>query len=455
MENQTNIHIEWLETPASGWDEKVNIMLASGDLPDAFSYQVKDLMKNSSLFTPLNEYVDKCGPHIQEMFEGQPDLKSGCTAPDGNMYSLPTNRFDPSNTVDEGMWVNTEWLKALNLEMPTTVEEFEAMLRAFRDQDPNGNGIADEIPLGVCEESNVSDTEVLFGPFGVIDTEEYVFAKDGKVLFTAEQEGYLKGLQWMNKLYNEKLMDPEVFTQTGAQFQSKAQDPAVLYGVIMVWLPDAFVSEYLDIYEAIPPLKGENGEQLWSRARQPGGYMDGFAITTKCKNPEALVRYYDNNISTTENIMLWYNGPAGEGIWKYDTDGEHWMETSEFMPEGVSGIEFKRTVAAGPYSPARLWSKYDDLRIQEPRIKKRIAVNEMYIQYGIEVMPKGMEDPDTASQRALLFTDIDNYMKKFKANAVVEGITDAQWQEHLENLKRYNVDEYIRLWQVHYDSKQQ
>lgn len=79
----------------------------------------------------------------------------------------------------------------------------------------------------------------------------------------------------------------------------------------------------------------------------------------------------------------------------------------------------------------------------------------MYIQYGIEVMPKGMEDPDTASQRALLFTDIDNYMKKFKANAVVEGITDAQWQEHLENLKRYNVDEYIRLWQVHYDSKQQ
>ena len=457
MENQTNIHIEWLETPVSGWDEKVNIMLASGDLPDAFSYQVNDLMKNSSLFVPLNDYVEKYAPNVQEMFAAEPELKSGCTAPDGNMYSLPTYRFDPSSTVTSGMWINMEWLDKLGLTMPETPDEFVEVLRAFRDQDPNGNGQADEIPLGAIQSTGngLHGIDVLFGPFGVVDTPEYVYAKDGEVIFTGQQEGYFDGLQWVHQLYSERLIDQELFTMTDAQFSAKAQNEDTIYGVMMSWLPDTYVSNYLEVYEIMPPLKGENGEQLWNKARTPGGNMAGFCITTKCEHPEVLVRYFDNNISTTENIMLWYNGPEGEGIWKYDDDGIHWMETTEYIPEGVSSGEFERTVAAGPYSPARLWSKYDDLRIQESRVLKRIEVNEMYLQYAVDVMPNGIEDPDVVNERSLLFTDIDNYMKKFKANAVVEGITEEQWQTHLETLNSYNVDQYVSLWQEFYDTKKQ
>ena len=453
MEKQTNIHIEWLETPASGWDEKVNIILASGDLPDAFSYQVNDLMKNSSLFAVLNDYVDLYAPNIQEMFEAEPELKAGCTAPDGNMYSLPTYRFDPASTVDPGLWINTEWLDKLDIPMPETIDEFTEMLRAFRDEDPNGNGIADEIPLGAYQESVTNSIDALFGSFGVVDTPEYVFARDGQVLFTGEQEGYFNALNWFHQLYSEGLIEPELFTMTGAQFQAKAQNSDITYGAMMAWLPDAYVSNYLDIYEAIPPLKGENGEQLWTKARTPGGYMAGFVITKACEHPEVLVRYYDNNIATTDNIMLWYNGPENEGIWKYDDDGIHWMETTEFIPEGVSSGEFERTVAVGPYSPARLWSKYDNLRIQEPRMVEKIDVNNMYLEYAVDVMPNGIEDPEAVSERSLLFTDIDNYMKKFKANAVVEGITEEEWQAHLDTLKNYKVDQYVALWQEFYDTK--
>ena len=70
-------------------------------------------------------------------------------------------------------------------------------------------------------------------------------------------------------------------------------------------------------------------------------------------------------------------------------------------------------------------------------------------------MPNGIEDPDVVNERSLLFTDIDNCMKKFKANAVVEGITEEQWQTHLETLNSYNVDQYVSLWQEFYDTKKQ
>ncbi len=64
---QTNINIEWIEIPSSGWTEKVNIMIASNDLPDAFLGEV-DVVSNTEIFQPLDELINVFAPNIQEMF---------------------------------------------------------------------------------------------------------------------------------------------------------------------------------------------------------------------------------------------------------------------------------------------------------------------------------------------------------------------------------------------------
>lgn len=452
-EKQTNIHIDWEEIPMSGWTEKVNVLIASGSLPDAFMGHV-DIMKNVGAWAKLNDAIDKYAPNIRELFTAEPLIKQAVTAPDGNIYTLPTNRYDDASLVLQGLWINTDWLKKLGLSMPKTTAEFENVLKAFKTGDPNGNGKADEIPMGALQQTDsASSLDPMFGPFGVVDTTEHVYLEDGKVLFPGESQGYLQGLRWLHELYSQGLIDQEVFTMTSAQFTAKAQNPSMLYGAIMAWLPDGLDPRYGDQYVALPPLSGPSGNPgVWTAVRQPLAEMSGFSITVDAKNPAALVRYYDNNISSLQNEMLWFEGPPNTGQWK-SMPGGKWAETDEFRPKNVSPSEFERTVCPGPSSPALLWSKYSAMRVNEPRVEKKMAANYMYLKTAITPIPKGLENPDQATERALLFTDIDNYMKKFKANAIVQGISDAQWQTHLQTLKQLKVEQYVQLWQNFIDSR--
>ncbi len=350
--------------------------------------------------------------------------------------------------MDAGLWINTAWLKKLGLEMPKTTEEFYKALVAFRDGDPNGNGIKDEIPLGAMQSQAHCSLDPLFGAFGTMDYLEYVYQNnEGKVVFGGTEDSYRNAIDWLHTLYSEGLIDPECFTMTDAQFSAKAQGKDMVYGALMFWMPDSMDSRYYDDYEAVMPLKStEDVSPLWPTAKMPNGTITGFTITTACKNPAALVRYYDNNIANLENVMAWYNGEEGKGIWKR-VDGTKWAETAEYMPEGVNMSEFERTVAVGPLSPAYMWSKYNSLRVQEERMIKKINANNGYLALAATRMINGLWVPEDLSERELLYTDIDNYMKKFKANAIVNGIDDAAWAEHLATLESLKVNEYVGLWQ--------
>lgn len=122
--------------------------------------------------------------------------------------------------------MNMTWLKNLGLEIPTTIDEFTEVLRAFKTQDPNKNNEADEIPLSFRSTDAANRTTWIgsfFGPFGVVDDSTHIMIKDGKVIFTPEQEGFRKALEYFHMLYAEGLMDPESFTQDDSTFYAKSR----------------------------------------------------------------------------------------------------------------------------------------------------------------------------------------------------------------------------------------
>ena len=65
----------------------------------------------------------------------------------GNIYSIGYAAKDPCQYQPDEMYVYRPWLDKLGLDIPETTEEFYQMLKAFKEQDPNGNGVADEIPF--------------------------------------------------------------------------------------------------------------------------------------------------------------------------------------------------------------------------------------------------------------------------------------------------------------------
>ena len=96
------------------------------------------------------------------------------------------------------MWINKTWLENLGLEMPTTTEEFENVLKAFKDQDPNGNGVADETPLsGSITGWNTGVENPLLCAFLYNDgsSSSYrVNLEDGKVSFAPSMDKFKEGL---------------------------------------------------------------------------------------------------------------------------------------------------------------------------------------------------------------------------------------------------------------------
>ncbi|ANU52693.1 extracellular solute-binding protein [Acutalibacter muris] len=450
----TNVDIEWLDIPSDSWKEQVNIMIAGDNLPDAFCGAEVDIMSNLELFVPIGDYVDEIAPAVKEMLDTDTVLKTALTAPDGKIYVFPTNKDNPSNRVDNMLWMNPEWLEKANMKAPTTTDEFVEVLRYFRDNDMNGNGDPnDEIPFQARQANDYAhNLSAILGAFGVVLPSDYVYSLDGEtVTFGGTEPGLFDALNWLHMLYDEKLLDNDTFTMTNDEQNAKAQNEDVLMGSLIYWIPDSMDTKYAD-YIVLDPLKGPKGDQLWYGGKQPTATF-GYCVTTACEDPEVLIRYYDYCMKDETTIMEWQWGPEGAGLWKYTDDEGHWTQTQEFVPEGTNLTYFKRTICGSVNSPNYIWKKYADLEVADPRNAKKREAAERILPYCVTMMPKGLYDPEKTAARNLLLTDIDNYMSKFVATSVVNGLTEAQWNEHLENCKRLRTEEYVAMWQEYFDSK--
>ena len=93
-------------------------------------------------------------------------------------------------------WIRQDWLDKLGLAVPTTVDELHDVLLAFKNNDPNGNGKADEIPL--FDRSATSENEM--GEYLALwDSSTGFYPRDGKMTFEPITENYSwQFLTWLN-----------------------------------------------------------------------------------------------------------------------------------------------------------------------------------------------------------------------------------------------------------------
>ena len=163
-EEMTNIHMDFQEVPADGFAENKQLVFASNELPDVFlraaitANEISTYGVGSGQLMALDDLIEEYAPNISGIFEEYPNVRQACTASDGHIYTLPTVDISATGKMDFKQWINTKWLDEMGMEIPTTLEEFKEVLIAFRDQDPNGNGEQDEIPLRASAEAVIPDS---------------------------------------------------------------------------------------------------------------------------------------------------------------------------------------------------------------------------------------------------------------------------------------------------------
>lgn len=445
-EKATNVQIDWMEIPASGWKEKTNIMLASGDLPDAFLGAI-DVSNNLSSLAALDDAIAQYAPAVRALFEERPDVSNAVVAPDGKIHSLPIGDETYNNKTSRNLWINKKWLDHLGLPVPTTTDEFAAALRAFQTQDPNGNGQADEIPFSF---QGVADIGNMLGSFGALDNAgesvNHIVTIDGKAVFTPKLDGYRQGLQWLNALSAEGLFDPEAFTQNEEQYNSKFKGKDNL-GAMLAFDPSIIIgAEQMADYAAVLPLAGPNGERMWNDNGTIG--VNGFSVTNKCRAPEVLVRWYDYIRSDFDTALLWNRGPKGVA-WDNTEDGK-WMVVQDERPADIPYGQWRHTISAGGSAPFFFQTELagpDGQKFTTERDILKVSTVESYLPYLYKSLPVGLDDVENANQRSILLVDIDNYLKKFVSGAILNGIDEKGWEEHLKTCASLKADEYEKLCQ--------
>ena len=474
-EEKFNVNIEWVAVPQEGKRDKQQLLLASGDYPPIFwngDFTNADQMRygGEGVLVPLNPLVSKA-PNLEAAFKLKPYFKPAITTPDGNIYSLPHFEECYHCSVAQKAWINTEWLDVLGLDMPTTPDELETVLMAFKNGDPNGNGKQDEIPwTGTGSEWwHAYIYDYLMNAFIYNDGDRFLSMENGKVGFSANQPEWRDGLRYMARLYDKGLMDPQGFTQNDASAQALTNQDPVIVGAYTAGHNRMYPREEdnWQKYRAIPPLRGPSGVQF--SGFYPGGVGGGkFAITNKATQEEIdavwpIVDYSYTQEGTIYQLFGLQENSEGDKWWRWAEPGELglngkpaiylsypeiWMTNLRHTDWGMELFFWHADLFNG-------WAANQDITSLEGYERYLVVESDLYIPYvPDETVPQRLYFSSEDNQRLAQFrTEIESYVRQNTAAFITgQKNVEADWDAYVSGFKGLGLADYITLTQKSVDS---
>jgi putative aldouronate transport system substrate-binding protein len=448
----TNINVEWQHITSP---EQLNLIFAGVDnLPDLFLFldydKINELGKDGQLLA-VQDLIRDYAPNVQKMLDKEPIAKKICTASDGNMYIIPSMFMSPGEMLRGNTFINREWLEKLNLDMPTNVEEFYEVLKAFKDGDPNGNGKDDEIPLSLLWDNDLYGICSLFGPWGVTSsTFGPFYAKDQKdIVVSVMQPEYKDAIKYFHRLYEEGLLDQEAFTQDHDKYQAKVsatvERETIIVGASNGYAPINPGDRALEdsIYTMVKPLEGPKGKHHFVPVG--AGIFTNNYMSAETKYPKEIMRWIDG-IADSETSYIWNNGPEGI-FWQRNSDGK--IQLIEGV-EGLSSDYAFRLPIMGIYSQ---WYNDNVVFGKGDQSKSEVleAVKPIGDQYVLDSNRAGNIPLQFTEEQedfiATYYTDISQFCKNKEAEWIMQGGIEEQWDDFQKQLKKMKIEELKDMYQ--------
>jgi putative aldouronate transport system substrate-binding protein len=371
------------------------------------------------------------------------------------------------------MWLNTKWLKALNLEMPKTTEDFKKVLEAFKNNDPNGNKKKDEVPLsGSIEDYGVHIIPYLMNGFVYDDDRNYLnLSSNGKVETAGNKPEWKEGLTYIKSLYDGGLIDPGAFTQNSEAFKKIGENAdAQILGAGAGMHPAIFVNidpgnKRSADYNPVPPLQGPHASYA---THDGGGIQPGakFVITNKASKEAqiALIKMVDY-MFTPEGQTISVNGTEGIG-WRKPAAGEEALNKSLApLYASIPQKEGEKPHNTGWGGMAHFYEpkEYRDVIVQSTDVYQSTGYERRL--YNATVLYEGKApkdlfpawavwvDPAEADEVGMLQTNIKKYIDE-NALQFITGHKDLNkdWDAYVKGLDKLNLSRYLAILQKAYDA---
>lgn len=219
-EKKTGVHINWQIVDSGDFSQRVTAAMSSGKYPDlilavgALTASQVERYAKSKMFLSLEDSVNKWAPNAVAAINSDPSYKKQVYF--GNkLYSLPATDDNLGHEMfPKKMYINQKWLNALNLKTPTTYDELLTVLQKFKNDDPNGNRQADEIPFCcdrmsplICGAPQGIEWDPYFNDACYVD-------RNGKVGYFYTSDACKDSLSFLRKVFNAGCLDWAVFSGT-------------------------------------------------------------------------------------------------------------------------------------------------------------------------------------------------------------------------------------------------
>lgn len=441
-----NINITFDSVLGADITEKRNLVLASGEYPDMFfkaGLNINDLNKYGpqGIFIPLEDMIKQYAPNLSAKLD-EMDAWQYITSPDGHIYSLP--EISRPNGSNPAYWVDKKWMDNLGLQEPKSFEELYEVLKAFKEEDANGNGDAsDEIPLTFTD---VVKPELLlqYADYAY-DTNTKTAVIDGELTYIPTSEKWKEFVAYITKLYQEGLMDKNSFTQKHEQQGAIGQAGDVLGTFFDAGAFLTVGRDNDDDYILLTPF------QEGTFPNNTGVIPGTLAITDTCEHPEILVAWADKFYSEDGGILAWL-GVEGETYTVNDKGEWEWIIGGEYGDD-IATVRSSATIQGAQNHPSiqpDFW--FDNMSAEvDP---DEVYLNEQRAKAAaLGVVPLPMMNYSDADMKTIstLKTDLDAYIDQYLAQVATGELNlEDSWEEYVATANAMGAEELTSIYQKVY-----
>lgn len=449
LEKRTGIHIDFIHPPTGQAAEQFSLMIASRELPDLISYSWTiypggpDKAIDDNVIVNLNDYVDSCAPNFKGWAEQEiyaKDLRSDS----GKYFGFPAINLGNAR-VFGGLCLRGDWLKELNLPVPETIEEWDTVLRAFKEK----KGAT--APL-TSDTDSLTKREAFNSGF---DVGNRLYVDDGKVKFGPAEPAFKDYLTQLHEWYADGILDNDYSTNTSSIMDAKITNGES--GAKFCYIGGG-IGKYMKLMEkkdpnyelvAAPYPAVEKGKAPRFMAGEYNVQPPFLAVSTACSDVKTAVKWIDYFYSE-EGRMLVNFGIEGD---TYNmVDGKP-VYTDKILnnPEGYSISEAMCRNFQASYPTTGLKQDENYLK-QYYQYPQQVEAFQLWAKNEDKTMiPMLTPTLEESEEAATLNTEITTYVEEMVLKFVQGAEPLSKYDDFVAGLKKLNLDRYLELQQIAYD----
>lgn len=451
LEKATGVKVDW-EFPTEGTDEAqaFNLMTSESQLPDIIQYPMDkqaDMYIDDGVIQDLTDLLPKKAPNYWKFLQEHPDFDQAVKTDSGKYYMFGFFRENVTAATHLGPMIRQDWLDEQGLQMPKTVDDWENVLKVFNK--------AYGAKLSFTSGRMAPGFAGAFGAYGTFGTAGYV-DENGKIQLAQVQPEWKEYMTWLNKLYKEGLIDPDVITLGDSDLKTKIANDKVgatvtTAGTMTTYQEDANANKSAAKWVAAPYPTQANGDKTAAIYYDQLVNDYGFSIggTTDGTKLDEALKWLD-----------WGFTEEGSKYWNFGTEGESY-EMKDGQPEFTDKVtkSDKGTIEA-----LKTYTGNVDLGLGMQNIKVTEARFSDEANKGCATwyddndkalattIPKQISyTTDESKELATITNTLDTYISENAMKFMTGERSLSEYDQFVKDIKDQGLNRYLEIRQAAYD----